>query len=113
MRTIQKPWGKEEIWAETETYAGKYLYIDRGHRLSRQYHEKKEETIRVISGVLLLELGAGPPVTLLMLEAGDTFHIPPNTVHRFCASAHDDVVLVEVSTNELNDVIRLEDDYSR
>ena len=61
----------------------------------------------------MLELGAGPPVTLLMLEVGDTFHIPPNTVHRFCASAHDDVVLVEVSTNELNDVIRLEDDYSR
>jgi len=49
----------------------------------------------------------------LMLEAGDTFHILPNTIHRFCASIHDDVILVEVSTNELNDVIRLEDDYSR
>jgi quercetin dioxygenase-like cupin family protein len=113
MRTIQKPWGKEEIWAEAEAYAGKYLYINKGCRLSRQYHEKKEETIRVISGVLLLELGASADLTLLMLEAGDTFHIPPNTIHRFCASTHDDVILVEVSTNELNDVIRLEDDYSR
>lgn len=112
MRTVQKPWGKEEIWAETPKYVGKYLYIDAGHRLSRQYHEKKEETIRVISGKLLLEIGSGPNVTKMTLITGEIYHVAPNTVHRFCAGT-DDVILVEVSTPELDDVVRLSDDYSR
>jgi mannose-6-phosphate isomerase-like protein (cupin superfamily) len=112
MRTVNKPWGKEEIWAETPKYVGKYLYIDRGHRLSRQYHVKKEETIRVISGTLILEVGVGPE-HVLNLEPGDVYHVTPLTVHRFGAGVHDDVVLVEVSTPELDDVIRLQDDYSR
>ena len=113
MRTISKPWGKEEIWAETPKYVGKYLYIDRGHRLSKQYHEKKEETIRVISGILILEIGDGPHHRVLHLEPGETYHVAPLTVHRFGADVHDDVVLVEVSTPELDDVVRLSDDYSR
>jgi mannose-6-phosphate isomerase-like protein (cupin superfamily) len=112
MRTVIKPWGKEEIWAETPKYVGKYLYISAGHRLSRQYHEKKEETIRVLQGLLLLELGTGANIMQLTLSPGEIYHVTPKTVHRFCAK-DDDVVLVEVSTPELDDVVRISDDYSR
>jgi len=112
MRTISKPWGKEEIWAETPKYVGKYLYITAGSRLSRQYHNKKEETIRVLSGNLLLEIGAGENLTQMTLNPGEIYHVVPMTVHRFCATS-EDVVLVEVSTPELDDVVRLQDDYSR
>lgn len=112
MRTVKKPWGREEIWAETPKYVGKYLYIDRGHRLSKQYHERKEETIRVISGTLILEVGVGPS-HVMNLAPGEVYHVTPHTVHRFGAGSHEDVVLVEVSTPELDDVIRLQDDYSR
>jgi quercetin dioxygenase-like cupin family protein len=112
MRVVSKPWGHEEIWAETSRYVGKYLHISAGHRLSRQYHAKKEETIRVISGILHLELGTEENLTSLSLAPGEVFHIFPNTVHRFCA-IDNDVVLVEVSTPELDDVVRLQDDYAR
>ena len=112
MRTISKPWGKEEIWAETPKYVGKYLYITAGNRLSRQYHNKKEETIRVLSGNLLLEIGTDENLTQLTLKSGEIYHVVPMTVHRFCATS-EDVVLVEVSTPELDDVVRLQDDYSR
>jgi mannose-6-phosphate isomerase len=112
MRTVTKPWGKEEIWAETPKYVGKYLYINAGHRLSRQYHERKEETIRVLQGLLVLELGVDSNITQLTLSPGEIYHVTPRTVHRFCAK-DDNVVLVEVSTPELDDVIRISDDYSR
>ena len=112
MRIVAKPWGKEEIWAETPKYVGKYLHINVGHRLSRQYHEIKEETIRVLTGTLHLELGSGDNLMTLELGPGDVYHVTPKTVHRFCA-LKDDVVLVEVSTPELYDVIRLQDDYVR
>ncbi len=112
MRTVQKPWGHEEIWAETPKYVGKYLHINAGCRLSRQYHERKEETIRVISGDLVLELGTGPNLVSQILAPGEVYHVTPKTVHRFCARDNN-VVLVEVSTPELDDVIRLDDDYSR
>jgi mannose-6-phosphate isomerase-like protein (cupin superfamily) len=111
MRTVQKPWGFEEIWAETPKYVGKYLHISGGHRLSRQYHQKKEETIRVLSGILTLEIGATPD-QVLNIPPGEVYHVTPGTIHRFCASSGD-VVLVEVSTPELDDVIRLSDDYDR
>lgn len=112
MRIVQKPWGKEEIWAETPKYVGKYLHINAGHRLSRQYHERKEETIRVISGNLLLELGQAANLMQQTLKPGDVYHVTPKTIHRFCA-VDQDVVLVEVSTPELDDVVRISDDYSR
>jgi len=112
MKIVQKPWGKEEIWAKTDKYVGKYLYISAGHRLSRQYHELKEETIRVISGKLQLEVGSGESLNIMTLSPGETFHVLPLTIHRFCATS-EDVVLVEVSTTELDDVVRLSDDYSR
>lgn len=111
MRIVQKPWGHEEIWAETPRYLGKILFIKGGNRLSRQYHEVKDETIRVLSGIVTIEIGEGPDSKYKYPE-GSTFHVEPKTVHRFCAY-DGDVQLIEVSTPEINDVVRLEDDYSR
>ena len=111
MRIVQKPWGHEEIWAETEKYLGKILHINSGHRLSRQYHEIKCETIRVLNGTLYLELGNQGEVCHV-LNAGQVYDIKPGTVHRFCAK-DTDVELLEVSTPEINDVVRLSDDYTR
>ncbi len=112
MRTVSKPWGHEEIWAETDRYVGKTLHIKGGHRLSRQFHRKKDETIRVLSGILTLEIGRDDNIRRDILMEGTDFRILPGTVHRFCAE-RDDVVLIEVSTPELDDVVRLEDDYVR
>jgi mannose-6-phosphate isomerase len=112
---INKPWGHEEIWAMTPRYAGKILYIKKGHRLSRQYHNTKEETIMVLDGVLTCEEGPsdkGAQVTAHIMKPGEIFHVFPGTIHRFCAE-ETDVRLVEVSTSEINDVVRLEDDYRR
>lgn len=111
MRIVDKPWGHEEIWAETSRYAGKFLIIKAGEMLSRQYHEKKEETICVLEGELVLEIGKGP-IERRILQPGEVFHVKPGTVHRFCADQVD-VRLVEVSTPELDDVVRLEDKYTR
>ena len=111
MRIVDKPWGHEEIWAETARYAGKFLIISAGGMLSRQYHVKKEETIHVLEGTLILEIGQNPPQRLL-LQPGETYHVTPGTVHRFCAG-ETPVRLVEVSTPELDDVVRLEDKYAR
>jgi len=110
MRIVEKPWGREEIWAETDKYVGKYLYINPGHRLSLQYHKNKMETIRVLNGELILETANG---VLQVLNQGDIFHVSPGTIHRFGASEKVGAVLVEVSTPELDDVIRLSDDYLR
>jgi mannose-6-phosphate isomerase len=110
-RRVDKPWGHEDIWAETSRYAGKFLVIRAGEMLSRQYHERKEETICVLEGVLRLEVGAGPD-EVRHLTPGQAFHVTPGTIHRFCAEA-DDVRLVEVSTPELDDVVRLADKYAR
>jgi len=111
MRIVQKPWGHEEIWAETSRYLGKILSIRGGHRLSRQYHEIKEETIRVLSGTVTIEVGEGPDWISKYCE-GSVFHVEPRTIHRFCAY-DGDVQLLEVSTPEIDDVVRIEDDYSR
>lgn len=114
MRIVKKPWGHEEIWAETDKYLGKILYINKGHRLSLQYHEKKIETIRVLQGKLLLvlqERNDGHIFNKTLVE-GDVYHVGPRTVHRFCAT-DEDVSIIEVSTPEIDDVVRLEDDYAR
>ena len=112
---IKKPWGHEEIWAQTNEYIGKSLHIDEGHRLSLQYHNKKEETVRVLSGVLEIVYSSSRDGKLksVILETGDYFHIYPLMVHRFCATQGTDVDLIEVSTNYLDDVERIEDDYNR
>jgi quercetin dioxygenase-like cupin family protein len=110
-RRVQKPWGYEIIWAHTPKYVGKILHITKGHRLSRQYHEVKEETLRVLSGAMDLELGPAETVTTLTMKPGDTFHVLPHTIHRMIAIEDTDVL--EVSTSELDDVVRLEDSYGR
>ena len=112
MIRVDKPWGHEEIWAKTHQYVGKILHINAGHRLSLQFHKKKEETIRVLYGTLLLETGMGADSVIQTLTSGEVFHITPGTIHRFCAT-DEDVTLLEVSTPELSDVVRLEDDYAR
>ena len=112
---VEKPWGHEEIWASTSRYAGKILVIKKGHRLSRQYHRVKEETVMVLQGTLVCEEGprrAGEDVIRHELGPGGIFHVPAGTIHRFCAE-YNDVRLVEVSTSEIQDVVRLEDDYRR
>jgi mannose-6-phosphate isomerase len=109
---ITKPWGHEVIWSKCNKFVGKILCINRGHKLSRQYHERKEETIFVLTGTLLLEIGMGETLAKIELKKGQSFHVTPGTIHRFCAP-YGDVELAEVSTPELEDVVRLEDDYSR
>jgi mannose-6-phosphate isomerase-like protein (cupin superfamily) len=114
MRLVKKPWGHEEIWAENDKYLGKILYIKAGHRLSLQYHEKKVETIRVLQGHLLVVLQEhrDGPIHNKYMSEGDTYHVNTGTIHRFCATDQD-VSILEVSTPEIDDVVRLEDDYVR
>jgi len=117
MRIVQKPWGHEEIWAETDSYVGKILVINPGHKLSRQYHNFKEETFRVLEGILYLEIGNPGDIDFATytLYEGNSFHCPPKTIHRMiCSTGNIQAVKVlEVSTNHLDDVVRLEDDYKR
>jgi len=109
MRRIEKPWGYEIIWAETKDYIGKVLHINAGHRLSKQYHETKEETVYVIKGVLY-NYDENDEIQKFM--PGQSFHVNPHQVHRFGA-IETPVEIVEVSTPHLSDVVRLEDDYHR
>lgn len=113
-RIVKKPWGCEEVWAETSSYVGKKLFISPNCRLSCQYHVQKEETFSVLEGEMILEVGdpRTGPVTNNLMTHGMTFHCPPGTVHRMCAGPGGCVVL-EVSTPHLDDVVRLSDDYDR
>jgi quercetin dioxygenase-like cupin family protein len=111
MRRVDKPWGHELIWAETPRYVGKILHVKAGERLSRQYHRIKDETLLVQSGEMLLEIGPADAVQERRMRAGDVFHVTPGTIHRMIAVT--DVDVVEVSTPELDDVVRLEDVYGR
>jgi mannose-6-phosphate isomerase-like protein (cupin superfamily) len=111
-RYVEKPWGSELIWAHTDTYVGKILTVHAGHSLSLQYHERKDESWYVQSGRASLELGSlGDPLETVEIAAGDTFRFPVRTVHR--VTALEDTVIFEVSTPELEDVVRLEDRYGR
>ena len=110
MRKIIKPWGHEIIWADTEHYLGKILRILPGHRLSKQYHVRKEETVYVLKGTLVNIDKNGKQH---WLSKGQVLHIKPGQIHRFCATEHDFVELIEVSTKYIDDVIRLHDDYGR
>ena len=111
-KKIIKPWGHEIIWAENKLYAGKILIINSQNKLSKQYHKIKEETIYVLTGTLLLQIGDGKSMKEILLKRGESYHISKGTVHRFVAK-FGDVELLEVSTPELDDVVRLEDDYDR
>ncbi len=111
MRRVDKPWGHELIWAHTDRYVAKVLFIKRGHKLSRQYHRVKDETLFIETGELDLEVGQGSEARTLRMKPGDIFHVTPGTIHRMVAV--EDVRVFEVSTPELDDVVRLEDDYGR
>jgi quercetin dioxygenase-like cupin family protein len=108
---IDKPWGHEELWANSGYYAGKLLFIKAGHRLSKQYHRKKVETIMVLRGEMYLDLEWKKESTRLHMTPGDIYNIHQKLIHRMTAIS--DVIVVEVSTCELNDVKRVEDDYNR
>jgi mannose-6-phosphate isomerase len=112
-RKVEKPWGHELIWAETGRYVGKILFIKAGESLSLQFHREKEESWLVQQGRAKLELGsAGDPLlNEEVVAAGAAFHFRPGTVHR--VTALEDTTIVEVSTTELEDVVRLEDRYGR
>lgn len=111
-RRVEKPWGHELIWAHTERYVGKVLVIEAGKRLSLQYHRVKDETILVLSGTLRLHLEDDAGVIhALDLVPGEHRRIPVGRRHRF--EAIDRVEIVEVSTPELDDVVRIDDDYGR
>ncbi len=111
MRRVDKPWGHELIWAETSRYVGKLLHIRAGERLSRQYHRIKEETLFLQSGEMDLEIGPAESIERRRMQKGDVFHVLPGTIHRMIAVTDTDVL--EVSTPELDDVVRLEDVYGR
>jgi len=113
-RRVEKPWGGEEIFAETDQYVGKILTIRAGHALSLQYHVRKDETMMVLEGSCELHSGVEPgrrALDIAVLSAGSAVRILPGVVHRLVALT--DVRIVEVSTPHLDDVVRLDDRYGR
>ena len=111
-RRVEKPWGWELVWAETDDYVGKLLFVRAGHSLSLQYHEVKDESWLVREGRASLELGEiGGELETVEIGPDDAFRYRPGTVHR--VTAMEDTLIVEVSTPHLDDVVRLEDRYGR
>ena len=108
---VDKPWGYELHWAKTDRYVGKLIHVDAGHALSLQYHNKKDETIFLWAGRLLFEIQEQGKLVKREMKLGESVHITPGTVHRM--TAIDDCDIFEVSTPELDDVVRLEDRYGR
>jgi mannose-6-phosphate isomerase len=108
---VPKPWGYELIFAKTGRYVGKILHVNQGHSLSLQFHEMKEETLFVVRGELKLTIEWDGDRREMALREGEAFHIPPRLIHRMEAVVDTDVA--EVSTPELDDVVRLEDRYGR
>jgi len=113
VRRVDKPWGYELIWALTDVYCGKVLFVRAGHSLSLQFHREKDESWLVQSGRAKLELGDAGQSALAeeIVGAGYAFHYRPGTVHR--VTAIEDTTILEVSTPHLDDVVRLEDAYGR
>ncbi len=111
-RRVDKPWGWELVWAEAEDYVGKLLFVRAGESLSLQYHEVKDESWLVQEGRARLELGeVGDELEVIEIASGAAYRFRPRTVHR--VTAIEDTLVVEVSTNHLTDVVRLEDRYGR
>jgi len=111
LRRVPKPWGEEIIYAETEKYAGKILVVRREHSLSLQYHERKDETLYLYRGRVRLWIEEAGSLQERILLPGDSCRIVPGTRHRL--QALEDSEVLEVSTPELDDVVRLEDRYGR
>ena len=111
-RRVDKPWGWELVWAEADAYVGKLLFVRAGEALSLQYHERKDESWLVQEGRARLELGeVGGDLAPVEIRVGDAFRFRPGTVHR--VTAIEDTLVIEVSTPQLDDVVRLEDRYGR
>jgi mannose-6-phosphate isomerase-like protein (cupin superfamily) len=112
-RRVDKPWGHELIWAVTDDYVGKLLFVKAGESLSLQFHREKDESWLVQSGRAKLELGSmgEPMLKEEVVAAGASFRFRPGTVHR--VTALEDTTILEVSTPHLDDVVRLEDRYGR
>jgi quercetin dioxygenase-like cupin family protein len=110
---VEKPWGHELIWAHTDRYVGKVLHVKAGHVLSIQYHEHKDETMHVLSGAVILRLwsDAEAEPTERTMRPGESVHLVPYTIHSIEALEDSDVL--EASTPELDDVIRIKDRYGR
>ena len=111
IRRVEKPWGHEIIYAENDRYAGKILFVRAGERLSLQYHERKDETIYVLSGDLDLLIEEDGVLATRRLKPGESCHIPHRAQH--CMIGVTDCEIAEASSPELDDVIRLEDSYGR
>lgn len=111
MKRVDKPWGFELWWAQTERYVGKLIHINKGQALSLQYHNRKDETIYVHAGRILFEMQVDGVLTQREMGPGEAVHVTPPTVHRMTALEDSDVF--EVSTPETDDVVRLEDRYGR
>ena len=108
----EKPWGYELLFAHTPNYAGKVIFIKKGHRVSLQYHEKKDESMYIYQGKAKIEMEeADGGTTSSIAQPGHSIRIPPHTKHRL--EAIEDTTIIEVSTPELEDVVRVEDDYGR
>lgn len=111
-RRIEKPWGYELVWAETTEYVGKLLHVRAGEALSLQFHEEKDETLFLLEGEIVTELGTGVnSLERVRFDAGSCLRIRPGTLHRF--EAVTDATLLEASTPELDDVVRVRDRYGR
>jgi mannose-6-phosphate isomerase-like protein (cupin superfamily) len=108
---VEKPWGYELHWAKTDRYVGKVIHVNKGHALSLQYHNRKDETIFLWSGRLLFEMEIDGTRVERELAQGESVHVTPGTIHRM--TAIEDADVFEVSTPELDDVVRLEDRYGR
>jgi len=108
---VDKPWGYEIIWAKADRYVGKILHIEPGHVLSLQYHNKKDESIYVLTGEIILRMQQGETLIERPVREGEAFHIPPKQIHQFEAVVVTD--LLEASTPELDNVVRLQDRYGR
>jgi mannose-6-phosphate isomerase len=108
---VEKPWGYEVHWAATDRYVGKVLHVRAGHALSLQYHNRKDETIYVYAGRLIFEMEENGRLVGRELQPGDSVHVTPRTVHRM--TAIEDCDILEASTPDLDDVVRLEDRYGR
>lgn len=111
VRRVEKPWGYELHWAHTERYVGKVLHVKKGHALSLQYHNVKDETVHVYSGRILFEVDVDGTLVGREMGPGESVHVTPKTIHRMTALEDTDVL--EASTPELDDVVRLEDRYGR
>ena len=112
VKRVDKHWGYELVYASTDRYCGKVIFVKAGEELSLQFHREKDETLYVQSGRVEFEIGdPGKPVDTEVVGPGRAFHLQPGTVHRL--RALEDTVILEVSTPELDDIVRLEDRYGR